>query len=223
MPIINAVYQLSEIRRTSGELHSHSRRSPRAESANPAAQTPPPDSASRRPEAPREEILSLPEMLHHHFVDEVHRRDRDADGRLSPIEYGGTREEFNALDRTGKGYVSAQDLTREALARNAELRDIVTGPWTPIYEALIRVEEPDDPSLIGAVREGAARVAEQMARRDDPASSAQSRHSRDDQIAGIMADFIMNHRELSELHNRLQTLADRLGRYRRYAPVDLFG
>jgi len=220
MRIINAVYQLSEIQRTRGETRTQSTRLPRQVPSFPADSTPAPDKPPKQSAPPREEILSLPEMLHQHFVDEVRQRDRDQDGRLSRREFGGSREEFNTLDRTGKGYVSAKDLTREALARNPELRDIIAGPWTPVYEALIQVKDSSDESLAGAVREGAARVADQIALREGQADNPPRR---DEQIASVTADFIMNHRELSGLYDRLQTLADRLGRYRRYAPVDLVG
>lgn len=223
MRIINAVYQLSEIQRTRGEARSASNRSPRAVPVRPAEPVPPADTPPSQTGASQEQILSLSEMLYQHFADEVRQRDRDADGRLSLAEFGGTREEFEALDRTGKGYVNARDLTREALARNPELRNIIHGPWTPIYESLIQVKEPDDESLIRAVREGAARVAEQTALQDGRANGMAPPAPSADQISAITTDFIMSHRELLELHNRLQTLADRLGRIRRYASVDCVG
>jgi len=223
MRIINAVYQLSEIQRTRGDHRRQSARTPQPAAPTKAHPSPAPETVSKSSEPPRGETLSLPEMLHQHFVDEVRQRDRDQDGRLSRSEFGGSGEEFDALDRTGKGYVSARDLTREALARNSELRGIVAGPWTPIYEALIQVNDLTDETLVSAVREGAEQVADQAARGDSGATRAVTPSEREDQIAGITADFIMNHRELTALHERLQTLADRLGRYRRYTPVDLIG
>lgn len=167
--------------------------------------------------------MSLAEMLHEHFVGEVRRRDRDADGRLSRREFGGSREEFDSLDRTGKGYVSAKDLAREALARNAELKGIVSGPWTPIYESLMQVQEPTDESLLNAVREGAALLIGPTAPQGDWTATDKQAAPTRDQITGITTDFIMTHQDLSGLHGRLQTLADRLGRFRRYSPVDLMG
>ncbi len=217
MRITNAVYQLSEIQRTRVEARGQADRVRRSAATHPAGPEIPSSSSQKDAAKSPQEHLSLPEMLHEHFVNEVRRRDRDADGRLSRGEFGGSREEFDSLDRTGKGYVSAKDLTREALARNPELQEIVSGRWTPVYESLIQVQEPTDENLLNAVREGAARVLDQG--EQDVDSTAPDK----DRITAVSADFIMNHRDLAGLHSRLQTLADRLGRFRRYAPVDLTG
>lgn len=221
MRITNAVYQLSEIQRTRVELRG------RAGRARPSAPAPSSGTESQSGDPPKrspvshDQPLSLSEMLHEHFVDEVRRRDHDGDGRLSRSEFGGSREEFDSLDRAGKGFINARDLAREALARNADLKKTVAGPWTPIYESLLHVEEPTDDNLLNAVRDGAVRLFAQTA--DDPEGPGTLTRPTNDQITALSADFLMSHEDLSGLHGRLQTLANRLGRFRRYSPVDCVG
>ncbi len=223
MRITNAVYQLSEIQRVRAGPRGQSGRARQSALARPADPMPQFESGPKSPTEQPEESLSLPEMLHEHFVEEVRRRDRDEDGRLSLREFGGGREEFESLDRTGKGYVVAKDLTREALARNPELREVIAGPWTPIYESLLHVREPSEENLLNAVRQGAARIPDPMAASADSAGPNMNASPNAHHIAEVSAEFIVNHQDLSELHGRLQTLADRIGRFRRYSPVDLIG
>ena len=223
MRITNAVYQLSEIQRTRAESRGQTARARRSTPARPTNLMHRLESSPRPSAEPPEEILSLPEMLHEHFVEEVRRRDRDEDGRLSLCEFGGSREEFESLDEAGKGYVSATDLTREALARNPELSEIIAGRWTPIYECLIQVREPSDENLIWAVRQGAALVLDPTARSAYSAGPNTHPSSTDDDITRVSVDFLGHHQGLRGLHRRLQILADRLGRFRRYSPVDLMG
>ena len=233
MRITNAVYQLSDIQRKPVELRSPNGRSRRTETADPSDRMPATGAAAFGPANP-EEKLSFSEMLHEHFVTEVRLRDRDADGRLSWREFGGTREEFESLDRAGTGFVNAADLTREALARNRELRDIIAGPWTPIYEAILQVRDPTEENLRQAVRTAAARVASLPPATPVPQGADAVRHletttdeneetSRDNQIADATEGFIERHPELRALHGRLQDLAERLLRSRQYHSIDIRG
>ena len=233
MRITNAVYQLSEIRRVKGEACSSRRCSQRPEQHDPTGSIPV-TVPTAPPATPSEEISSLKEMLREHFLAEVRRRDRDQDGRLSPREFGGSRAEFEKLDQTGKGYLNAEDLTREALARSPELREIVTGRWTPVFEALLRVDDASEENLLQAVRKGAANASREIhgiahVRSDSAATDRAATGDEDgstDQVphpGDPASEFIAEHRELRELHGRLQNLADRLGRFRQYAPIDIFG
>lgn len=168
---------------------------------------------------------SLGEMLYDHFIEEVRQRDHDGDGRLSRREYGGNADEFSVLDQDRDGLINAADLARVALDRNPTLKDLITGEYSPVYNSLLRWENPSDDELATAVREGAAKVAEH--RRADRAKSEASGPAKawdqDAPASGaetILLDFLKRHPDLRTLHARLQDLADRLGRNRRYAPID---
>jgi hypothetical protein len=161
-------------------------------------------------------------MLFRHFVEEVRQRDRDGDGRLSRREYGGEADDFHAVDLDGDGLVSAEDLTRAALQRSDDLREIVEGHWTPIYESVMRVQEPTTENLIEAVHHGASKIADAVGHElgagappddDETASTA----------ASIARAFLARNSSLTNLHQRLQRLLTHLGHSRRYHSIDLLG
>jgi hypothetical protein len=158
-------------------------------------------------------------MLFRHFVEEVRRRDRDGDGRLSRREYGGKADEFRTVDTDGDGLVSAADLTRASLERSDDLRELVASHWTPIYEAIVRVQEPTKENLLKAVREGASRVVEVVG--DD---GTQPEGDVDVGAADHIARaFLARNPSLTSLHQRLQRLVSHLGHSRRYRSIDLLG
>jgi len=138
-------------------------------------------------------------MLIEHFVEEVRERDHDGDGRLNRREYGGTGEDFALLDRNRDGFVTANDLVQEVLLRNESLRGLIQGPWSPVYNGLLALEDPSTDDIEVAVH-GLCREHK------------------------LNADaFLEGHSDLTALYARLAGLADRLGRYRKYHPVDLNG
>lgn len=146
-----------------------------------------------------EALDSLEEMLTEHFVEEVRRRDHDGDGRLDRREYGGSGEDFAILDRNRDGFVTARDMVQEVLARNDKLREMVQGPWAPVYNGLLALEEPSSSDIETAVY-GLCREHK------------------------LSADaFLEEHSDLKSFYSRLAGLADRLGRFRQYHPVDLNG
>lgn len=224
--IANAIYQLSEIQRVNHPARAQRERA-RLPAHTPVAS---PDTYSKvsvhEDSRSGGTTLTLAEMLRDHFIEEVRQRDRDGDGMLTPSEYGGDREDFRRLDRDGDGRVGARDLIREALNRNAQLTEMVAGRWAPVYDRILRVEDSDnEDDLIAAVREGIAVIHETPGNqgvspsRDGDASSSDGARST---TTELFMEFISTHKDLTALHQRIQDLADRLGRQRRYVPIDVF-
>lgn len=179
------------------------------------------ETAEMTPKLPA--LKTLGDMLHHHFVEEVRQRDRDGDGKLTRREYGGNSEEFALLDRDRDGLIAAGDLARVALDRNPTLKELVSGDYSPIYNALLQQRDPSDDALADAVRQGAAKVAETRAKAADEAAKTARNWDRDPAPTGaesILLDFLKQHPDLRSLHARLQDLADRLGRNHEYAAID---
>lgn len=142
-------------------------------------------------------LHTLAEMLHEHFAEEVRRRDRDGNGRLNRAEFGGSSEEFAAIDTDRDGYLRTGDLVRAALARNPILQEMVSGPWAELHNALIRAGTTDKEQLELIISDKC---------RDLNLDAEQ---------------FFQQNPDISALHSTLTGLADRLGRFRRYHPVDL--
>jgi hypothetical protein len=162
-------------------------------------------------------------MLREHFVEEVRRRDRDGDGLLSRSEFGGGREDFERIDRNRDGFVDAKDLMREALDRSESLREVVASPWSPVYDRLVALENPDNNDLVDAVRAGttqmhADQVSQAAQSQKDTAQEAEPAADSED----LLLQFLSKHKDLKSLYQRLEALADRLGRTPRYTSVDAF-
>ena len=151
-------------------------------------------------------------------------RDRDGDGYLSRREYGGTRDEFQKLDRDTNGLIGAADLVREALERSPQLAEMVSGRWSPIYNRIMNVDEPLIDTLLDAVHEGADAVHEAQLTQsiEQPAPASPDEPNPETSTRSDLAsEFLSHNPDLPAVYRRLQELADRLGRNYEYTPVDL--
>jgi hypothetical protein len=161
-------------------------------------------------------------MLHEHFVEEVRLRDRDGDGLLSRSEYASAPEEFDLLDTDADGRIGAFDLVRAALGKNADLCEIVAGPWAPIYSAIMSSRSADPESLEAAARIGAIAVLnqEQTFNRPDMFNSDPVDGSAETTVDGLMDQFLARHDRLDLLRSRLDDLASRLEQSSRQRHID---
>ncbi|GAB4326724.1 MAG: hypothetical protein Kow0074_21620 [Candidatus Zixiibacteriota bacterium] len=169
---------------------------------------------------------TLAGMLRDHFIEEVRRRDRDGDGSLSRREWGGSTEEFQQLDNDGDGLIRARDLIRAALIRNPQLTEMVAGRWAPVYDRLLEVADgADEEQLHEAIQKGIAEIHERPVNQEvtgnETAPQVGSVNDTDSTPTELFVEFIAEHDDLRALHQRIQDLADRLGRHRRYVPIDL--
>ncbi len=236
MHIADAIYTLSAIRQTGSRSGSSSRHRPvlpNPESSAPSDHLSENLTPNTAPTSAGK-LDTLSEMLTEHFAEEVRQRDRDGDGQLTQSEFGGPAEVFAALDRDGNGRIRASDLIHAALQKNPELEDMVTGPRAPIYNAILNANSDDPAILEVAVRNGAAETAQQMRLQvrqsngeetgnpDASAIPSPTRQAYEEQVrvGAVMDEFLNHHDDLALLRDRLNQLADRLGRARRYHPVN---
>jgi len=234
MRIGEAVYTLAAIRRTNGISRTRDDRAARPDTpvSVPAEEIGSGASSSVLPSQQGEQLRTLAEMLHGHFVEEIRIRDRDGDGLLSRSEFAGAAEEFDLLDADTDGLVGAGDLARAALEKNPGLSEIVAGPWAPVYNAILNSGSNDIASLGEAARAGASEALRKESTYgahifadgennpavppgDDPADS-----SGWSAVEDLMAQFMGRHNRLDQLRARLDDLANRLGRFPRYHRID---
>lgn len=224
MRIGSAIYQLSEIQRTSRSARVERERSRPAHDNQDRSKPSRSTSSAERALSIERPPPTLAGLLREHFIGEVRRRDRDGDGFLNRREYGGVTEDFQRLDRDGDGLVQAQDLIQEALNRSPQLADMVTGRWAPIYNQILNARTAEEDDLISAIHQGAADVHDAQAHERHAVEGAGTNPGSDDQPntpTELFVEFVSEHKDLSTLHQRLQDLADRLGRHQSYPSVDL--
>ncbi|MBD3297212.1 MAG: hypothetical protein GF341_01025 [candidate division Zixibacteria bacterium] len=224
MRIGSAIYQLSEIQRTSRSARVERERSrPVHDNQDTPGASRPRLSAEQAPSVDRTQP-TLAGLLREHFISEVRRRDRDGDGFLNRREYGGVAEDFQRLDRDGDGLIRAQDLIQEALHRSPQLADVVAGRWAPIYNRILNARTGEEDDLVSAIHQGVADVDDAQAPDRQDVAGAGAGHGSEAQPGTpteLFVEFVSEHKDLTGLHQRLQDLADRLGRHQSYPSVDL--